>query len=212
MNYYDKIIKTIDFIEIHLKEDLSPNNLAEQAFFSVTHFYRIFRGMVGESVKEYIRKRRLSQSAIELLASEKRIIEIAMEYGFDSQETYIRAFMKMFGITPGRYRRCKDNIVLYEKANIGHRLHQRRADTSSFSVAQSDQVPLGMIKRTIPSSKYAVFTHCNYKDHLKDIYQYIYGVWLPDSGYEVAELDTIECYEFIKGHSTNGLDIYIPIK
>ncbi|MFD1175325.1 hypothetical protein ACFQ3W_03295 [Paenibacillus puldeungensis] len=40
----------------------------------------------------------------------------------------------------------------------------------------------------------------------------MYGVWLPESGYEVAELDSIESYEFKMGHSTSGLDIYIPIK
>ncbi len=285
MDYYDKIQKTIDFIELHLTEDLSPNIIAEQTFFSMTHFYRIFRGLVGESVKEYIRKRRLSQSAIELLAGEKRIIEIAMEYGFESQETYSRAFTKQFGITPGRYRRDKDVIVLYEKANIGQRLNKKRANLSSLSVhtkvvykkefqvmglqamvlpgpgtitelwtafnerwpeieclslsedrlgiceyypditdenefsyiactevVQSKQIPSGMISRRIPSSKYAVFSHQDSIQHLKDTYQFIYGVWVPESGYELAELDTIEYYELKVGHSDFELEIYIPIQ
>lgn len=285
MNYYDKVQNVIDFIEIHLTEDLSPTIIAEQTCFSMTHFYRIFRGLVGESVKEYIRKRRLSQSAIELLASEKRIIEIAMEYGFESQEAYSRAFTKQFGITPGKYRRDNGVIVLYEKAIIGNRLNKKRALQSSKSVhtkvvykkafqvigfqamvepgsgmitelwiafnkrwteieclslskarlgiceyypditdesefsyiacteaAPSKQFPLGMISRRIPSSKYAVFSHHDSIHHLKDTYQFIYGVWLPESGYELAELDTIEYYEHNEDHSDCELEIYIPIK
>ncbi|QUL55208.1 AraC family transcriptional regulator [Paenibacillus tritici] len=285
MNYYDKVQQTIDYIELHLTEDLSPAIIAEQIFFSLTHFYRIFRGLVGESVKEYIRKRRLSQSAIELLAGEKRIIEIAMEYGFESQETFSRAFTKQFGITPGRYRRDKNVIVLYEKANIGQRLNIQRAIQSSGSVhtkivykkafqviglqamvrpgsgtiaelwtafnakwpemeglslsqarlgiceyypditdesdfsyiackeaAQPERVPSGMISRRIPSSKYAVFSHDDSIYHLKDTYQFIYGVWLPESGYELAELDTIEYYEPNVEHSDYELAIYIPIQ
>jgi AraC family transcriptional regulator len=279
--YYEKFQSTIDFIELHLKEDLSPSLLAGLTFFSVTHFYRIFRGIVGYSVKEYIRKRRLSQSAIDLLASEKRIIEIAMEYGFESEETYIRAFVKQFGTTPGRYRKQIDHIVLCEKANIVHLLqgrssysvetkiiyrkafhvvgmqalvkpgsgtikelwaafHKRKpeieyqtfpeasigvceyypdiTDESDFSyiasteVSHHTKVPPGMVNRVIPSTKYAVFSHNESIDRLKDIYQYIYGVWLPESGYELAELDTIEYYELKSSHSQSGLAIYIPVR
>jgi AraC family transcriptional regulator len=72
---------------------------------------------VGDSLKDYIRKRRLSDAAVELCFSQKRIIDIAFEYGFNSQEVFTRAFSKLFGITPGRYRTYKGTTVLYERVN-----------------------------------------------------------------------------------------------
>ncbi|MFE4714001.1 GyrI-like domain-containing protein [Paenibacillus sp. NPDC056722] len=56
-------------------------------------------------------------------------------------------------------------------------------------------VPSGMTQRTILSSKYAVFTHKGSLNNLKHTYNYIYGVWLPECGYELDELDTIEYYD-----------------
>lgn len=280
-DYYSQLQRAIDYMEEHLTEEISPAAIAEQAFFSVTHFYRIFRGMTGEAVKDYMRKRRLSQSAVDLLADDKRILEIALAYGFESQETYSRAFVKQFGLTPGRYRKDRNHIVLYEKLNVGQPFSQgqisptvtpvqvktvykkafqvmglqatvrpgsdtinelwqafniRRVEVDGRPVAEpclgiceyypditddddftylagvevnsSRPVPSGMVSRTFPGAKYAVFVREDTGYPLKDIYAYIYGVWLPQSGCELAEADTLECYRLTPG----GLEIYIPIR
>lgn len=117
INYCDSVQKSIDFFEEHIKDDIDLDIIIRQSCFSTTHFYRIFQALVGDSLKDYIRKRRLSNAAIELRFSDKRIIDIAFEYGFNSQEVFTRAFFKLFGVTPGRYRGLKGKTVLYEKVN-----------------------------------------------------------------------------------------------
>lgn len=122
MNYYSRIQKAIDFIELNLKEDIDVFSVAKEASFSVTHFYRIFHAMIGDSVKNYNQKRRLSNIATELVTYDKRLIDIAFEYGYNSQEVFTRAFSKAFGITPGKFRVQKNKMVLYKKANIYKRM------------------------------------------------------------------------------------------
>ena len=122
MDGCERIQKSIDFIESHLKDDIDIYSIVEQSHFSTTHFYRIFNALVGDSLKDYIRKRRLSNAVIELSTSKKRLIDIAFEYGFNSQEVFTRAFYRTFGITPGRYRTEKNKMVLYEKINVNQKI------------------------------------------------------------------------------------------
>ena len=117
MDYYSNIQRTIDFIASNLKEDIDIFSVVEMSHFSVTHFYRIFQAMVGDSVKNYIQKRRLSNIATDLVTSNKRLIDVAFEYGYNSQEVFTRGFTKAFSITPGRYRTQKSKVVLYKNCS-----------------------------------------------------------------------------------------------
>lgn len=118
MTYYQRLQNSIDYIEEHLQEDMSLDAVAYQACFSLTHFYRIFKAIIGEPIKEYIRKRRLSHAALELVRTQKGILTIALDYRFESQEAFTRAFVKQFGITPGRYRKQNKEIIYFEKADL----------------------------------------------------------------------------------------------
>ena len=82
-------------------------------------------------------------------------------------------------------------------------------------VSSLDYVPQGMAGRTIPSTRYAVFTHKGPLDRLGATYKYIYGTWLPKSGFQLAEADDFEVYdERFKGryNENSQIDIYIPLK
>ena len=94
MDYFDRICMSIDFIEANLDEEMTLVEIACWAYFSAYHFHRVFQGVVGETVMEYIRKRRLTKAAHSLLHTERKIIDIAMGYGFKSPETFTRAFRK----------------------------------------------------------------------------------------------------------------------
>lgn len=280
MYYCENIQKSIDFIERHLKEEFDLNTAVKQSGYSVTHFYRIFQAFAGMSPKDYIRNRRLSEAAIELWSTNKRLIDLALEYGFNSQEAFTRAFDRLYHISPGRCRRTKNKIVLFEKVNVYHKtavlkenyiepriildrefhiaglkksvrpgdklikhmweefgfrkqeLKQSAingcllgiceykpeiTDEDEFDyiacieVKELNSIPDGMISKSIPGSKYAVFTHKGGLSGLKSAYNAIYASWLPGSGYELAELDTIEAY-YPEAGSNDRLDIYIPIK
>ncbi len=280
MDYIDSIQKTIDYIEANLKEELDINRAISESGYSLTHFYRIIQSFSGISLKDYIRNRRLSEAAVALRMSDTRIIDIAMEYDFQSQEVFTRAFLRLFGITPGQYRKSRESITLYEKLNarqlfmslnglsieptiilerifqlvgITRTVHPGSADISQLwrefhhssdsivtplnsdkliglceympditddsefsymackEVLSTDNLPMGMDAKIIPCTKYAVFTHSGTVDRLKETYDKIYGVWIPLTGSQLAEADTLEIYT-LQSSNNYKLDIYIPLR
>jgi AraC family transcriptional regulator len=102
--YTEHMKKALDFIEDHLDETCSLECCARAAGYSMYHFGRIFKGMTGLSPIDYVRKRRLSLAARDLAETAAPIVDIAMKWGFESAETFIRAFESEHGISPGRYR------------------------------------------------------------------------------------------------------------
>lgn len=104
MNYLHQVEKALDYIEAHLDADISLEQVAKQACISQWHFARIFKALTNETLKSYIRSRRLSNALNKLLSTNDRIIEIAMDAGFASQESFSRAFKKLFDLTPHEAR------------------------------------------------------------------------------------------------------------
>jgi AraC family transcriptional regulator len=92
------------YIENHLDEPLPLDDLAKIACFSPYHFHRIFRGMVGESVKEHVRRLRLERAAFRLTNTNRSVIDLAFDAGYDTHESFTRAFGRMFGMPPSAYR------------------------------------------------------------------------------------------------------------
>lgn len=116
MEHLDQIQRAIDFIEDNLSSHLSVDKIAQAAAFSKWHFQIVFSSIVGETLKDYIRKRRLSNSLILLRSTNQRLIEISIDAGFESQEAYTRAFKTQFGTTPGIYRKngSKEHMILHK--------------------------------------------------------------------------------------------------
>ena len=92
-------------IERNLKGYISDNELADKFSLSFVHLRRLFRFTVGQPLGTYIRSRKLSASIEDLLYTDKNILDIALDYGFDYEQSYIRAFKREFGITPGGLRK-----------------------------------------------------------------------------------------------------------
>ena len=95
-DYNRALNSSVNFIEHNLKNRFEMEDVAERAGFSLFHFMRVFYSFTGYTLKGYIRERRLSESARELLESNRQVQELANEYGFESSETFIRAFKKEF--------------------------------------------------------------------------------------------------------------------
>ena len=96
-----RLQKAIDFVEVHLRDELTLDDVAKAAGLSRYHLHRVFSAAFGDSLKGYIRKRRLTEAAHLLRTTDQRIIEVALQAGFGSQEAFTRAFSKHFDATPG---------------------------------------------------------------------------------------------------------------
>ena len=116
--YKERILRVLRYIQGHLDEPLSLDELAGIAYFSPFHFHRIFRGVVGESVKEHIRRLRLERAVSRLRLTDQSILNIALDTGYESHESFSRAFKTMFGATPSVIRRDSYQIN-YQKAASG---------------------------------------------------------------------------------------------
>lgn len=99
-SWTDGIQSALDYIESNLDGELEINEIASKAYVSAFHFQRIFSVLCGFTVGEYIRNRRLTLAAQELSASEARVIDVALKYGYDSSDSFSRAFTKFHGISP----------------------------------------------------------------------------------------------------------------
>lgn len=119
MNYRKDIEKCIKFIEEHIKENITIEEVANESGYSLYHFCRVFSLCKGVTVMEYIRGRRLSLAATELFKGRK-IIDIALEYGFETSSGFTKAFRKAFGYSPTQYiLRMNGYVDVKTKFEIG---------------------------------------------------------------------------------------------
>lgn len=102
MNYSKDMERCVDYIESNLQNEISTQMLADEIGYSVYHFCRVFSACKGMSPTEYIRKRRLSLAALELFQN-KKIIDIALNYGFETAGGFAKAFRKEYGYSPAQY-------------------------------------------------------------------------------------------------------------
>lgn len=104
MDWITRLQKSVDYIESHLLDEVSIEEIAETAFVSSFHYQRIFSLLTQMTISEYIRKRRLAMAGQELSASANKVIDTAMKYGYDSPESFSKAFTRFHGITPAAAR------------------------------------------------------------------------------------------------------------
>lgn len=103
--HVERIQAAIDHIEAHLQGCIDIHDLAYSVGYSASHFQRMFHALVGDTVAEYIRRRRLTEAFWHITGEKRRIMDIALDYGFESHEAFTRAFKQCFGITPAECRR-----------------------------------------------------------------------------------------------------------
>ncbi len=117
MNYYQRIQKSIDYIENYLETDIKVEDAAKEAFMSISSFHRMFFTIAGYSAKEYIRLRRISLAADEIKTGANKIIDIAVKYAYDSADSFSRAFKNVTGFLPSKYLQGTKDYC-FERINI----------------------------------------------------------------------------------------------
>lgn len=152
-----------DYIEAHLEQEISLSQLAKASLFSPWHSYRLFQVYTGLTPTEYIRRLRLSKSAMRLKQEDCRVIDVAYDLGFGSVDGYQRAFRREFGCNPGEYAKNPVPVTLF--IPYGVKFRELRKEVSDMENLQSVFVQVlqkperkVIIKRGIKAEDY--FPYC----------------------------------------------------
>lgn len=108
----------VDWIEENIKVNPTLEEMSNYVGYSSFYCSEKFHEHVGVTFKKYIANRKISLAALDIKNTKRRVLDIAMEYGFSSQESFTRAFVKAYGYTPKNYRRQSPEILLFEKVQI----------------------------------------------------------------------------------------------
>lgn len=152
-----------EYIEAHLEEEITMADLARVSLFSPWHSYRLFRQYMNLTPIEYIRRLRLSKSAMRLKQENCRVIDVAYDLGFGSVDGYQRAFFREFGCNPGEY--AKDPVPIALFIPYGVKFKELRKESFTVENLQNVFVQLQkkekrkvLIKRGIKADGY--FAYC----------------------------------------------------
>ena len=104
MDWVRTINDAIEYMEENLTEDITLADISKAVHLSAFHFQRAFTLLTDMSPAEYLRKRRLSQAGSELAKGDGKVIDIALRYGYDSPDSFAKAFQRFHGIAPSQAR------------------------------------------------------------------------------------------------------------
>lgn len=182
-----------EYIEAHLEEDITLRMLAEQAGYSPWHSAKMFKEYTDNTPFEYIRRLRLSKAALILRDEKRKVVDVAMDFVFDSHEGFTRAFQKQFGVRPKAYQRQAPPIKLFNPYPVRGYYMMQQDKSSLPPVSQNYYVRL----MTFPARKmillrgekaaayidYAREVGCDVWGMLVSIKEALYepvGMWLPN--------------------------------
>ena len=136
MNWVEGIRDGIQYIEEHLEEEITIEDVAKHVCISSFYYQKAFSILCGFSVSEYIRYRRLSLAGSDLLATNQKIIDIAMKYGYDSPDSFTKAFTRFHGVTPTVVRREKTMIKSFAPLKI--QLTLKGGSTMDYKIIEKE--------------------------------------------------------------------------
>lgn len=145
MDTLENMKQAIDYIESNLDHEIEYARIAQIALCSQFHFQRMFGFLIGVPLSEYIRRRRLTLAAFDLQNGNEKIIDIAMKYGYNSSDSFSRAFQAMHGITPSKAR--EKGITLKAYPRITFSLSLKGVVEMNYRMEQKDSFAIVGIKQ-----------------------------------------------------------------
>lgn len=145
MDWVTGIQNAIDYIEDHITEPPEMEEIAKRSFSSAFHFQRVFSILCGYTLGEYIRNRRLSLAGAELANSRTKVIDVALKYGYETPESFAKAFLKFHGITPSQARR--GGAVLKSFSRVSVKISLEGGSIMDYKIEHKDAMELTGFKR-----------------------------------------------------------------
>ena len=155
MHWIQSLSTAIHYIESNLTNDIGVDDVSGQVYASSAHFQRIFNLVTGLTIGDYIRSRRLSLAGQELLGSKTKIIDIAMKYRYDTQESFSKAFTRFYGMTPSAVRKLRPPLKVFRPLTINLTIE------GGFDMSRKliDHVPVHQLQYPYEGQNY-VFNGC----------------------------------------------------
>jgi len=113
MDILTQLNKAMAYIEAHIDDDIALADVSSVTMYSPYHFGRLFYYIANMPLSEYIRKRKLSLAALKLQSGGDKVIDLAVMYGYDSADSFTRAFVKQHGVTPSNARQPGVNLTIF---------------------------------------------------------------------------------------------------
>lgn len=190
-----EVAKLQNFIEAHIFEDITLLRLAKESHYSPWYVDKLFKKYVGKSPLQYIKERRLTLAALMLRDQDIKVLDVALEFLFDSHEGFTRAFTKQFGLSPYRYKKETPIVKFflpYIVSNYQSFLKRRDRSMTIQAVPIFTQVIERperklIVKRGIKAEHYFAYCEevgCDIWGILTSIKEALYepvGLWLPKS-------------------------------
>ena len=145
MDWITGMQKAIDYIEANLTEEVDYEKVAAESFSSSYHFQRVFSILCGYTLGEYIRLRRLSLAGAELANGKEKVIDIALKYGYDSPDSFAKAFQKFHSITPSQAR--ADGSMLKSFSRLSIKISLEGGRTMNYRIEEKPRIVLAGFKR-----------------------------------------------------------------
>jgi AraC family transcriptional regulator len=188
--------KMQEYIESHIHEEITLGQLARTAGYSPWHTSRLFKEFTGRAPFDYIRSRRLSQAALVLRDGGGKVLDVALDFVFDSHEGFTRAFSKEFGLPPKRYMKNPPPIRLFMPDMVfdTYRLLKKRGEESMSNEKTTKSVFVQVVerparklllKRGVKAEEYFAYCEevgCDVWPILTSVKEALYepvGLWLP---------------------------------
>ena len=157
MDWITGMQKAIDYIEANLTEEIDYEKVAAVSFSSSYHFQRVFSILCGYTLGEYIRLRRLSLAGAELANDKEKVIDIALKYGYDSPDSFAKAFQKFHGITPSQAR--ADGSMLKSFSRLSIKISLEGGSIMNYRIETKPQFTLLGYKKRFEGTPYDELRH-----------------------------------------------------
>lgn len=153
MALVESLQRAIDFMEKHLLDSITIEEIAKQANVSPFHFQRTFMILTDVTVGDYLRRRRLTLAAQELSSAQCKILDLASKYGYETPEAFSKAFRKQHGIAPSEVRKGTGKLQSYNRLMI--QVNLKGAAPMNYKIVERDAFQVVGVKRECPCGEEA---------------------------------------------------------